>query len=256
MNIGDTFSLAGRCAIVTGSGRNIGRAIAEAFGAAGARVVVNGHRDRDAIEGTAERIRMQGGEAIAVLADVSDGTAVADIVRRAHEAFGGPDIAVCNVSVRPYQSFLDITEEDWDRVLRTNLYSCFHMARHALPHMIAQKKGRLIHISGMDGVFGNVTHRAHNVTAKAGMHGLAMSIAREFGHVGITANTIAPGPIETERDWSQYVHQEREMVKASVPMKRYGTVDEIAAACLFLASDAGGYVSGHCMHVNGGHSMI
>lgn len=256
MDIARKFSLEGLSAIVTGSGRNIGRAIALAFGEAGARVVVNGHRNRDALEETAERIRAAGSEAIAVLADVSDGAAVADMVRQAHEAFGGPDVTVCNVSVRPYQAFLEITEDDWDRVLRTNLYSCFHMARHALPHMVEKKRGRLIHISGMDGVFGNVTHRAHNVTAKAGMHGLAMAIAREFGPLGVTANTIAPGPIETERDWSQYVHQEREMVKASVPLERYGDVDEIAAACLFLASDAGGYVSGHCMHVNGGHSMV
>lgn len=256
MQLPSLFSLEGRTAIVTGSGRNIGRAIAEAFGDAGARVIVNGHRDRDAIEETAEIIRSRGGEALAILADVSDGTAVKELVSRAHEAFGGPDIAVSNVSVRPYQSFLEISEEDWDHVIRTNLYSCFHMARHSLPHMIEKGKGRLIHISGMDGVFGNVTHRAHNVTAKAGMHGLAMSIAREFGGQGITANTIAPGPIETERDWSQYVHQEREMVKASVPLQRYGHVREIASACLYLASDAGGYVSGHVMHVNGGHSMV
>lgn len=256
MNMPNMFSLEGRTAIVTGSGRNIGRAIAETFGAAGAKVVVNGHRDRDAIEETAEAIRSRGGQALAILADVSDGAAVKELIRQTNETFGGPDIVVSNVSVRPYQAFLDITEEDWDHVLRTNLYSCFHMARHALPHMIDKKKGRLIHISGMDGAFGNVTHRAHNITAKAGMHGLAMSIAREFGEQGITANTIAPGPIETERDWSQYVHQDREMVKASVPLQRYGEVDEVAAACLFLASDAGGYVSGHVMHINGGHSMV
>jgi NAD(P)-dependent dehydrogenase (short-subunit alcohol dehydrogenase family) len=251
----EKFSLEGRVAIVTGSGRNIGRAIAEGFAAAGAKVVVNGHSDRDAIEAVAEGIRSRGGDALAVLADVSDDAAVRDMVTQTAAAFGGVDIAVSNVSLRPYQAFLDITVEDWDRVLRTNLSSTFFLARHTLRYMLAKKRGRFIHISGMDGFFGNVTHRGHNIAAKAGMHGLAMSIAREFGAEGITANTIAPGPIETERDWTQYAHQEREMVKASVPLRRYGDVDEVAAACLFLASDAGGYVSGQVMHVNGGHSM-
>ncbi|WP_338665233.1 3-oxoacyl-ACP reductase family protein [Pararoseomonas sp. SCSIO 73927] len=250
------FSLEGRVALVTGSGRNIGRAVAEAYAAAGARVVVNGHKDRDAIEAVAAGIRERGGEAIAVLADVSDPAAVSAMVAETVERFGGLDITVANVSVRPYQPFLEISLEDWDRVIRTNLSSTFYLARAALPHMVARGRGRLIHVSGMDGFFGNVTHRAHNVTAKAGMHGLAKAIAREFGPQGITANTVAPGPIDTERDWTQYVHQEREQVRAGVPLGRYGGVDEVAGACLFLASDAGGYVSGQVIHVNGGYLMI
>ena len=249
------FRLDGRVAIVTGSGRNIGRAVAEAFAEAGAKVVVNGHRDREAIEAVAAGIRERGGEAIAVLADVSDDAAVGAMVAQAVDTFGGLDIAVSNVSLRPYQSFLDITVEDWERVIRTNLSSTFFMARHAVPHMIGRGRGRLINVSGMDGFFGNVTHRAHNVSAKAGMHGLAKAVAREFGGQGITANTVAPGPIDTQRDWSQYVHQEREAVHLGVPLQRYGAVDEVAGACLFLASDAGGYVSGQVIHVNGGYLM-
>jgi 3-oxoacyl-[acyl-carrier protein] reductase len=251
-----SFRLDGRVAIVTGAGRNIGRSIAEAFAAAGASVVVNGHRDSDAIEAVAQGIRDRGGRAIAVLADVSEDAEVAAMVRQAVEAFGGIDVAVSNVSLRPMQAFLDITPEDWDRVLRTNLSSCFYLARHALPHMLdAGRGGRFIHISGMDGFFGNVTLRAHNVAAKAGQHGLAKAIAREFGDRGITANTVAPGPIDTVRDWTQYAHQEREVVRQGVPLQRFGQVDEIAGACLFLASPAGGYVSGQVIHVNGGYLM-
>ena len=249
------FELHGRVAIVTGSGRNIGRAIAEAYAAAGARVVVNGHRDRDAIEAVANGIRSRGGEAIAILADVSDDAAVQGLVGQAVDAYGAVDVVVSNVAQRPYRAFLEITVDEWEQVLRTNLSASFFLARHALPHMLAKGKGRVIHISGVDGFFGTVTHRAHNVTAKSGLHGLAMAIAREFGAQGITANTVAPGPIDTERDWSQYGHQAPDEVRASIPLGRYGTVDEIAATCLFLASDAGAFVTGQVIHVNGGQRM-
>lgn len=251
----DSFMLPGRVAVVTGSGRNIGRAIAEAFAAAGARVVLNGHRDRDAIEAVAHGIRGRGGDAIAVLADVSDDAQVEDLVAQTVDAYGTVDIVVSNVGYRPYEAFLEITVEQWERVLRTNLTASFLLARHALPHMVQRRSGRILHISGVDGFFGTVTHRAHNVTAKAGLGGLAMAIAREFGPHGITANVVAPGPIDTERDWSQYGHQAPDQVRASIPLGRYGTTDEVAAACMYLASDAGAFVNGQVIHVNGGQHM-
>jgi NAD(P)-dependent dehydrogenase (short-subunit alcohol dehydrogenase family) len=249
------FELKDRVAIVTGSGRNIGRAIAEAYATMGARVVVNGHRDREAIEAVASGIRSRGGDAIAVLADVSDDDSVQNLVKQTVDAYGGVDVVVSNVASRPYRPFLEITVDEWEQVLRINLSASFFLARHALPHMLTSGRGRIIHISGVDGFFGTVTHRAHNVTAKAGLHGLAMAIAREFGAQGITANTVAPGPVDTERDWSQYGHQAPDEVRASIPLHRYGTTDEIAAACLFLASDAGAFVTGQVIHVNGGQQM-
>jgi NAD(P)-dependent dehydrogenase (short-subunit alcohol dehydrogenase family) len=121
--------------------------------------------------------------------------------------------------------------------------------------MRKQGRGRFIVISGFDGFWGQITHRAPNLAAKAGLHGLAKAIAREFGPEGITANTVAPGAIDTVRDWSQYPHQPKEKAEAEIPLGRFGHVDEIAAACLFLASDAGGFVSGQVIHVNGGHYM-
>ena len=110
-------------------------------------------------------------------------------------------------------------------------------------------------ISGFDGFWGQVTHRAHNVAAKSGLHGLAMALAREFGADGITANTVAPGAIDTVRDWSQYSHQERARLESEIPSGRYGKPDEVAAACDFLCSDRGAFVSGQVIHVNGGHYM-
>lgn len=251
----EQFRLDGKVAIVTGSGRNIGRAVAESFAACGARVAVNGHQDRDAIEAVASGIRARGGEAIAVLADVSKDEDVARLVEAAASAFGTVDIAVSNVGIRRYRAFLDVTPEEWREVIDTNLSASFFLARHALPHMRRRGKGRFIVISGFDGFWGQITHRAPNLAAKAGLHGLAKAIAREFGPDGITANTIAPGAIDTVRDWTQYVHQPKEKVEAEIPLGRFGHVDEIAAACLFLASDAGGFVSGQVLHVNGGHYM-
>ena len=243
----------GRTAIVTGSGRNIGRAIALSFGRLGANVIVNGHRDRAAAEAVADEVRAAGGQALVHMADVADDAAVKAMVDAAAAQFDSVDIVVSNVAMRQKQAFLDITPQDWQAVLQTNLTPAFYLARHAIPHMRSRCWGRLVLISGFDGFWGQVTHRAHNVTAKSGLHGLAMALAREFGADGITANTVAPGAIDTIRDWTQYSHQERSRLEAEIPCGRYGKPDEVAAACDFLCSDRGAFVSGQVVHVNGGH---
>jgi NAD(P)-dependent dehydrogenase (short-subunit alcohol dehydrogenase family) len=251
----DKFRLDGKVAIITGSGRNIGRAVAEAYAAAGAKVVINGHMDRAAVDAVVDGVHARGGEAIGVIADVSRHEEVEALVRKTVEAFGSVDIVVSNVGVRRYQSFLEITVEDWENVIRTNLSAAFFLAHNAIPHMREKRWGRFIAISGYDGFWSQVTHRAHNIAAKAGLHGFAKALGREFGADGITANTVAPGSIDTERDWSQYPHQTRERLEKEIPLGRFGDVDEVAGACLFLASEAGGFVSGQVIHVNGGHYM-
>lgn len=244
-----------RTAIVTGSGRNIGKAIAQALAAQGVNVVVNGHSDRAAVDATVKDIADAGGRALAHMADVSQHDEVAAMVKAAADAFGSVDIVVSNVGIRRMQPFLEIGLADWDAVLQTNLTPAFYLARNALPHMRERKWGRLVFISGFDGFWGQVTHRAHNITAKSGLHGLAKALAREFGPDGITANTVAPGAIDTVRDWSQYKHQPREKIESEIPLGRFGDVKEVAAACAFLASEGGGFVSGQVIHVNGGHYM-
>ena len=247
---------AGRTALVTGSGRNIGRAIALALAAGGAKVVVNGHRDKAAVDGVVAEIVAAGGRAEGVMADVSSHDEAAAMVARVVECFGSLDIVVSNVGIRKMQPFLEIGLGDWDAVLASNLNPAFYLARNAIPHMRARRWGRIILISGFDGFWGHVTHRAHNVTCKAGLHGLAKALAREFGPDGITANTVAPGAIDTIRDWSQYKHQPREKIEAEIPLGRFGRVEEVAEACAFLASEGGGFVSGQAIHVNGGHYMF
>jgi 3-oxoacyl-[acyl-carrier protein] reductase len=232
----NSFRLDRRVALVTGSGRNIGRAIAEAFAAAGARVVVNDHCDQAAPDDVVRGIRDRGGEAMSVLADVSDDAAVGRMVSATVERFSSIDIVVSNVGIRKMLPFLEITPEVWDDVLRSNLSASFYLARHAIPHMRAKKHGRIIVISGADGFWGHVTLRAANITSKQGMHGLAKAIAREFVVDAIAANTVSPRPIDTARDWSQYVHQLRERIVSEVPLCRYGHVDERPApACSWRA---------------------
>jgi 3-oxoacyl-[acyl-carrier protein] reductase len=247
--------LAGRTALVTGSGRNIGRAIALGLAKQGANVVVNGHSDRASVDAVVAEIGAAGGKALAHMADVARDEEVAGMADAAAQHFGALDIVVSNVGIRRKQPFLEITPQQWDEVLRTNLSAAFYLARHAIPLMRKGRWGRIVLISGFDGFWGQVTHRAHNITAKAGLHGLAMALAREFGPDGITANTVAPGAIDTVRDWSQYTHQQREQMEREIPLGRYGQPDEVAAACDLLCSERGGFISGQVIHVNGGHYM-
>lgn len=164
--------LAGRTALVTGSGRNIGRAIALALAAQGANLVVNGHRDRHAVDAVVAEARAAGVAAIAVMADVADPDQVTALVAAATEAFGAVDIAVSNVGIRRRQTFEQITIAGWHATLATNLHAAFYLAHQCLPAMRRRGWGRIIHISGYDGWTGHLDQRAHNVTAKAALHGL------------------------------------------------------------------------------------
>jgi 3-oxoacyl-[acyl-carrier protein] reductase len=248
--------LDGRTAIVTGSGRNIGRAIAIELAERGAAVVINGHSDQARLDGVVAEIRAAGGKAIPVMADVSRDEDVKRLVEAAVAGFGGVDIVVSNVAIRRMQPFLEITPEQWDNIVRTNLSASFYLSRHAIPYMLARNWGRLVFISGFDSFFGHVPFRAHSVAAKFGLHGLAKALAREFGAHNITANTVAPGAIDTERDWSQYAHQDKARIEAEIPSHRFGDPFEVAAAVAFLCSEGGGFVSGQATHVNGGQFMI
>jgi 3-oxoacyl-[acyl-carrier protein] reductase len=249
--------LLGRTAIVTGSGRNIGRAIALAFARQGANVVINGHNDVAVLESVAAEARALGAEAMTAVADVGDAEAVKAMVDAAATRFGSVDIAVSNVSVRPHQPLLDISVDDWQRVLNTNLSAAFYLARACLPHMVAREWGRIIHISGRDGFFPK-PNRAHNVTCKAGTFALAKAIAVEFGAHGITANAVAPGIVQTRRAPADYpdVADDFEARRKTMPMQRLGDVDDIAGACSYLCSQPGGYMTGQVLHVNGGEFMF
>jgi NAD(P)-dependent dehydrogenase (short-subunit alcohol dehydrogenase family) len=251
----DSARLAGKTALVTGSGQNIGKAIALHFAQAGANVVVNGHRNEAAIDQTVKEIQNGGGKAIGVLADVGDAKAVAVMVKKAEDAFGQVDIAVSNVAARSHRAFLETTIEDWSATLNTNLNSAFYLAHAVIPKMQSSKWGRIIHIGGEDGFAANIGGRAANIVAKAGMHALSKALATEFAENGITVNTISPGYIDTERDWSKYPKNPPAVRIAQIPMRKLGRVEDIAAACVFLAADTGTFITGQVLHVNGGQFM-
>ncbi len=249
--------LMGRVAIVTGSGRNIGRAIVLAFAREGASVVVNGHADRAAVDSVVDEARQLGAQAIGVMADVSDPAEVKHLVRSCLVHFGRVDIAVSNVAVRKKQAFLEISDDDWNRTLASNLGSAFTLAREVIPGMQAARHGRLIHISGVDGFAGHLAGRVPNIVCKAGVHAMTKALSTEFAAFGITANSVAPGHIDTERDWSQYGERES-WIKSRlqhVPAARMGSVEDIAQACVYLAGDSGSFVTGQALHDNGGQYM-
>ena len=248
--------LEGHTALITGSGRNIGRAIAVLFAQEGANVIVNGHQDRGAVDDTVREIENLGGTAIGIMADVSDPDAVASMIAEGAARFGSIDIAVNNVARRKRQPLEEISITDWQDTINYNLNSAFYVVHYVLPSMRDRGWGRIINIAGYDAWTGHISQRAHNVTAKAGMHGLTKAVAREAGVWGITCNTVAPGAINTIRDKSQYTHVDVEAIAQRLAIKKTGDPEDIAEACLFVAGESGKFVTGQVIHVNGGEFML
>jgi 3-oxoacyl-[acyl-carrier protein] reductase len=253
------FTFKGRTALVTGAGRNIGRAIALTLAARGVAVAVNARSNVEEAQKVQLEIVERGGRAKVVMGDVADPGDCEEIVARTEEALGPVDYLVSNVAIRKFQAFAEITTEDWDRIMRSNLSATFYLSRLILPGMRERGFGRLIVIGGPDGYLG-WHHRAHGVTAKAGLAGFVKAISFEFGHFGVTANVVVPGGIETPRSAEDYPADmtEREGYPRGNPLvmiPRLGTTQEIADACAFLASDQASYITGQSLHVDGGMVM-
>ena len=247
--------LEGKTALVTGSGQNIGAAVARLFAAEGANVIVNGSKTREKVDTVVSDITSSGGNAHGVMADVGDPDAWTAMIEETEKVFGPVDILVHNVGVRHRMAFEEITPEMWQWVINNNLSSAFYGSRLVLPAMRERKWGRIINMSGYDGFFGQLYERAANITAKAGMHGLSKAIAREYGVYDVTANTIAVGPIDTKREAKHYAHVDVDQVLKNLAIKRAGDVDDIAEAALYLAGESGRFTTGTVLHVNGGEYM-
>jgi 3-oxoacyl-[acyl-carrier protein] reductase len=243
-------ALAGKVAIVTGAGKNIGKAIALRLAEDGAAVVVNGRGDRAIIEETAQEIRAAGGRAMPYLADVSKADAVAAMVDAAVREFGGVDIAINNAGLRRQTPFLQMNLEEWHEILSVALDGAFILAKAAVPEMIKRGGGTLIALSGVSHHAGS-TGRVHVNASKAGLEGLIRGFAMELAPHNITANCVAPGSIDTVRGPSAGGPHGRGLSR-EIPLGRQGRPEEIAAMVRFLVGPEGRYVTGQTIHVNGG----
>jgi len=242
------MDLNNKVAIVTGSGRGIGRAIALRLARAGASIIAN-DVDKGAEEVTSE-ILSTGKQSQAVMADVSSPQDVAKLVAAATTTYGRIDILVNNAGINRDQLLIRMTDEDWDKVINIDLKSVFLCTRAVLRPMIKQRWGRIISISSIVGLIGNAG-QANYASAKAGIIGFTRSVAREVASRGITANAIAPGFIDTEMTQKLPKNQRQELI-SRIPSGRLGSPEDVASAVCFLASQEAAYITGQVLTVDGG----
>ena len=249
--------LTGKTALITGASRNIGRAIALAFAAEGADLVLNTRVNGGELEAVAAECRTAGVRAVPVLGDVADAAAVEAMVGQGLAELGSIDVLVCNAAIRPHKAITETSPEEWHRVLAVNLHSAFYLARAVVPGMKARRRGSIIALGGQSSLTGR-PNTAAVTAAKTGLLGLVRALAAELGPFGIRANMVVPGTMDTERRYAEWYPEHRqappdapEQLK-EIPLGRLGRPEEIADACVFLASDASAYVTGDTIRVMGG----
>ena len=239
-----------RVAIITGSSRGIGRATALVFARTGYRVVVNYNHNREQAEQVLQEIEALGSNGILLGADVSKAQEARDLIEKSVKEFGRVDVLVNNAGINHDQLMLRIQDEEWERVINTNLSSAFYCSRAAVKHMFKKRFGRIINISSVVGISGNAG-QTHYSAAKSGLLGLTLSIAQEYGNRGITANAVAPGFIESDMTASLSPEQ-RQQILSGIAVGRLGKPEDVAALVLFLASDEAAYINGQVIRVEGG----
>jgi len=239
-----------RTAVVTGASRGIGRAIALELAATGHRVVVTCVKEIGRAEATAAEIRGLGGEALALVADVTKNEEVRELAVRVEKDFGGADVLVNNAGIIKDALFAFLREEDWDRVLDTDLKGAFRVTKALLRGMLHKGWGRIINIVSVSGISGH-PGQANYSAAKGGLIAMTKALALELATRGITANAVAPGLIDTEII-AHLTEDSRKEFLGRIPMARFGTPEEIAAVVSFLASDRASYITGQVWRVDGG----
>ena len=244
-------TFAGKVALVTGAGKNIGRTIALDLAQRGASIVVNGRSDRAAVDAVVGEINAAGGQAIGCMADVSDEAAAQRMIADSVAAFGGLDVVVCNAGLRRQTKFLDMSLAEWREILSVALDGAFIIAKAAVPHMIGRGGGAIVSLSGISTHVGT-PNRCHVSASKAGLEGLMRALAIELAPHAITCNCVAPGMVDTVRGASAGGAGPRAMAEAGIPLGRKAAVEEISAAVRYLAGPDGRYVTGQTLHVNGG----
>jgi 3-oxoacyl-[acyl-carrier protein] reductase len=242
--------LDGKIALVTGSGRNIGRATVLKLASEGAHVVVNARSNQKEADAVVREAEALGVKALAVIGDVAKRDQAEAMVAKALARFGRIDILINNAAIRPHKPFTELTIEDWEGVRGVVLDGAIYCTRAAIPSMVANRYGRILFFTG-EGAFVGGSGRAHVSAAKMGLVGLARGLASEFAPHNIRVNVVSPGSIDTSRANPEWYHG-RPPSASGIPLGRQGHVDEIAATCLFLVSDDGGFITGQTLHANGG----
>jgi 3-oxoacyl-[acyl-carrier protein] reductase len=242
--------LEGKVALVTGSGRNIGRATILKLAAEGASVIVNSRSNHKEADAVAEEARALGVKALSVVADVAKKAEVDAMISRAMSEFGRVDILINNAAIRPHKPFTELTLADWEEVRGVVLDGAFYCTRGVIESMVKNQYGRILFFTG-EGAFQGAAKRGHVSAAKMGLVGLARSLASEFAPHNIRVNVVCPGSIDTSRVNPEW-YAGRAPDAKGIPLGRQGTVDEIAATCLFLVTDDSGFITGQTIHANGG----
>lgn len=244
--------LADQVALVTGASRGIGRQVALNLSSHGAAVIL-ASRSREDSEVVAESIREQGGKALAIQMDVGEPDQVENALAHVKEHFERVDILVNNAGITRDNLLLRMKVGEWRQVLNVNLDGVFYVTRKVVTGMLRQRYGRVINITSVVGQMGN-PGQVNYVASKAGIIGLTKALAREVASRNITVNAVAPGFIETDMT-ANLKEQIRDQLKDNVPLKRLGTVEDVAYGVLFLASKEAGYITGHVLNINGGMYM-
>ena len=250
-------NLKGKTALITGASRNIGRAIALAFAAEGANLVLNTRANREELDAVAEECRKAGVRVLPILVDIGDAAAVETMVQQALAELGAIDVLVCNAAIRPHKAITETSLEDWHRVMAVDLHSAFYLARAVVPGMKDRRRGSIIALGGQSSITGRPNTVAVTA-AKSGLLGLIRALAAELGPFGVRANMVLPGFIDTERRYSEWYPEFRERPPGApeqvkdIPLRRLGRSEDIADACVYLASDASSYVTGDTIRVMGG----
>jgi 3-oxoacyl-[acyl-carrier protein] reductase len=243
--------LEGKVALVTGSGRNIGRATALKLAGEGAHVVVNARSNQQEAEAVAREARDLGVKAVSVLADVGKKGDVETLAAKALSEFGRVDILINNAAIRPHKPFIETTDADWEEIRSVVLDGPLYLTRALIEPMAENRYGRILFFVGDGAISARGSGRTHLSAAKMGLIGMARGLASEFAPHNIRVNVVSPGSIDTRRDNPEW-YQGHLPSAAGVPLGRQGSVDEIAATCLFLVSEDGGFITGQTIHVNGG----
>ena len=245
--------LKGKCAVVTGASRGIGKAIALKLAGLGANVVLNYRSsEKEALE-VENEIKNMGVDVISVKADISKLNEVENLINTAKEKFGCIDIMVNNAGITKDNLILRMKEEEFDSVIDVNLKGVFNCLKSITPVMVRQKHGKIINISSVVGISGNAG-QVNYAASKAGIIGMTKSLAKEIGSRGVNVNAVAPGFIDTEM--TQCVGDKvKEEAKKNIPLKRFGQADDVADVVAFLAGSESDYITGQVIHVDGGMLM-